>query len=114
MTKFYENDFRYEYRLGAIEPFAYVFYVSGESENYLMNKYHLESDRVIVYANLEKRIAIGNRRKKHSIWNIHPCAADDVDELYHILEPVMNLDMIWYDEYLAESDYYTPSERWVK
>ena len=63
MVKFFENDFKYQYRLGAIEPFSYVFYVYGESSNYLMNKYHLEFEPVIVYANIEKQVAIGNRRK---------------------------------------------------
>ena len=111
MIKFWAADFEYIKRLGKIRPFEYLFYVRGESANYLMNKYKLSCSKVYVDYSLDKTIYIGGRANDNAAYDWRYCNWDDIDELYGILEPIMNMDMRNYEEYIAD-DWYKRDSRW--
>lgn len=109
MIKFWQEDFRYVKRLGCTEPFGYLFNVRGESANYLINKYQLEYPNVFVNCYIDKTIYIGSLQNKNS--DCCECEVDDVDELYNLLKPIINIDIRNYEEYMCD-DWYKKDSRW--
>lgn len=111
MIKFWMDDFEYIKRFGNMRPFEYQFYVRGESANYLMNKYKLINGKIVVDCSSDERIYIGSYTNDNTSYGWKYCQDDDIDELYGILEPIMNMDMRNYEEYMAD-DWYKKDSRW--
>ena len=111
MIKFWADDFEYIKRLEKIQPFRYRFYVRGESANYLMNKYKLDCSKVFVDCSSDEAIYIGGLANDNMSYDWAYCKDDDIDELYEILEPIMNMDMRNYEEYMCD-DWYKRDDRW--
>lgn len=111
MVKFWTSDFEYIKRFGNVRPFNYKFKVRGESANYLMNKYRLVGNKVFVGCSSDETIYIGSCVDDGTSYGWKHCNDDDIDELYGILEPIMNMDMRNYEEYIAD-DWYKKDDRW--
>lgn len=111
MIKFWIVDFSYEKRLGHSEPFGYVFHVSGESANYLMNKYRLSYPRVFVNCYLDKTIYIGSRQHDGRRSDCCDCNNGDREELYNLLFPIIQSDLANHEEYMCD-DSYDRDSRW--
>lgn len=111
MIKFWIDDFKYTKRFGTTKPFGYYFKIRGESANYLMNKYCLRYPNVFINCYSDEAIYIGSRANDNLSGDVCDCEEDDVDDLYNILEPIMNIDMRNYEEYMAD-DWYRKDSRW--
>lgn len=111
MIKFWTDDFKYTKRFGVKQPFGYLFNVRGESANYLINKYRLSYPNVFVNCYSDELIYIGSRANNDMSGDCCDCEEDDVDDLYGVLEPTMNMDIRNYEEYMAD-DWYRKDSRW--
>ena len=98
MIKFWKADFSYEKRLGCSEPFGWLFYVRGESANYLMNRYGLSYPRVFVNCYLDGTIYIGSRRYDDMQSDCGECEDDDSEELFEALKPIIDAALVNYEE----------------
>ena len=98
MIKFWKADFSYEKRLGCSEPFGWLFCVRGESANYLMNRYGLSYPRVFVNCYPYETIYIGSRRYDDMQSDCCECEDDDMEELFEVLKPIIDADMVNYEE----------------
>lgn len=111
MIKFWLDNFKYTKRFGVTEPFGYLFSVCGESANYLINKYELLYPNVFVNCYSDKTIYIGSRAVNDLKGDVCDCDENDVDELYNLLKPIINMDLKNYEEYLSD-DWYQKDSRW--
>ena len=102
MIKFWSDDFEYVKRFGASEPFGYLFYVRSDSANYLINKYYLNYQRVFVNCYMDKTIYIGSGQYNGKQSECCECHPNDIEELYNILKPIMDVDMRNYEEYRCD------------
>ena len=111
MIKFFIDDFNYEKRLGATEPFGYLFNVRGESANYLINKYELGYQKIFVNCYADKTIYVGSRQYDNTLSECCECYQGDIEELYNILKPIIDVDMRNYEEYCCDN-WYGKDDRW--
>lgn len=111
MIKFWSDDFEYTKRFGTAEPFGYLFRVRSESANYLMNKYQLNYQIVFVNCYMDKTIYIGSQQYDNKRSDCCDCEADDIEELYNILKPIMDVDIRNYEEYCYDP-WYGKDDRW--
>ena len=111
MIKFWSDDFKYTKRFGVTKPFGYLFSVRGESANYLINKYKLLYPNVFVNCYCDETIYIGSRSVDNLWSDVCDCEEDDIDELYNLVEPTINIDMRNYEDYLSD-DWYRKDSRW--
>lgn len=111
MIKFWIQDFDYAKRLGYAEPFGYLFKVRGESANYLINKYELGFPNIFVNCYSDKTIYIGSRKYDGKYGDCCDCEQDDIEELYNLLKPIIDVDMRNYEDYMCD-DWYRKDYRW--
>ena len=111
MIKFWLDDFDYTKRFGCVEPFGYLFNVRGESANYLINKYQLDYPKVFVNCYMDKTIYIGSKQYDNKKIDCCDCEADDVEELYNLLKPIIDIDLRNYEDYMCD-DWYRKDSRW--
>lgn len=111
MIKFWSDDFEYIKRFGACEPYSYLFKVRSDSANYLINKYQLPLPIILIYYHTDKTIYVCSSQYKNQINTSYECNADDVEELYNILKPIMDVDMQNYEEYCCDP-WYGKDDRW--
>jgi hypothetical protein len=111
MIKFWLDDFNYIKRFGVSEPFGYLFNVRSESANYLINKYKLSYPKVFVNCYVDKTIYIGSRQYNNKQSDCCNCEQDDIEELYNLLKPIIDIDMCNYEEYKCD-DWYRKDSRW--
>ena len=111
MIKFFIDDFNYEKRFGVTEPFGYLFNVRGESANYLRNKYELDYQKIFVNCYTDKTIYVGSRQYDNTLSECCECYQDDIEELYNILKPIIDVDMRNYEEYCCDH-WYGKDDRW--
>lgn len=113
MIKFWEQDFDYIKRFGYIEPFGHLFGVRSESANYLINKYKLRYPKVLVNCYTDKIIYICSSQYNDKQSEYIQCNEEDVEELYNLLKPIINIDLRNYEEYICNSDWYKKDSRWL-
>lgn len=111
MIKFWLDDFDYTKRFGCVEPFGYLFNVRGESANYLINKYQLGYPKIFVNCYMDKTIYIGSKQYDGKKSDCCDCDEDDVEELYSLLKPIMDIDLRNYEDYMCD-DWYKKDSRW--
>lgn len=111
MIKFWSDDFNYIERLGSVEPFGYLFNVRGESANYLINKYQLDYQKVFVNCYTDKTIYIGSRQYDNKKGDCCDCDKDDIEDLYNLLKPIIDIDLRNYEDYMCD-DWYRKDSRW--
>lgn len=105
MIKFWLDDFYDIKRLGTWEPFSYEFNVRGESANYLINKYELSYPKVFVNCFIHITIYIGSQQYDNRRSDCCDCEADDVEELYSLLKPIIDINLRNYEEYMCDDWY---------
>lgn len=110
MIKFWKQDFRYIKRYREPGAFLYIFAVTGESCNYLINKYNLNYPEVNVSC-INGEIFVNSHTYDKKYAECCDCDENDIEELYSILKSFIDIDMINWNEYIAD-DFYTRDDRW--
>lgn len=111
MIKFWLDDFSYIKRYGCTEPFTYLFNVRGESANYLINKYQLKYPKIFVNYYMNKTIHIGSRQYNSKKRDCFDCDKADIEELYNLLKPIIDVDLRNYEDYMCD-EWYKKDDRW--
>ena len=59
---------------------------------------------------MDKTIYIGSRKHDNK-GDVCDCKKDDIEELYNLLKPIMEMDMRNYEDYMCDN-WYKKDSRW--
>ena len=120
MVKFWKRDVCYIKRdVVSFYPnwYRYAFRVRSDTENYLIRKYGLSYNNTflsVIYEcdNQDITIYIISRSGDNQNSETVDCEADDYEELRNIVKEFIKDDLVNYEEYVCDADYYEPDSRW--
>lgn len=110
MIKFYKEDIKYVRRTGWNDRHQYHFSVTGETSNYLLNKYGLAFSNMELHF-LDVDYITVTTEKDDFLSDVADIDSEDFNELMGILQEFIDKDQSNWEEYLCD-DWYRKDSRW--
>ena len=111
MIKFYKEDIKFIRRTNWGNAFQYHFSVTGETSNYLLNKYDLEFSGMELHFIDIDYVTVTTKKENGLISDVAEIDAADFEELMIILNEFIEQDKSNWKEYCCD-DWYKKDSRW--